>query len=87
MIGAADGPVDPSTQAVMFYVYASDLSVMRRHLLLNGLEDGGDYTGGPRGDRVVFNPRYPDYLPDGEMRVHDPDGYVVLVATVREAVP
>ena len=91
MLGQADGPVDPRIQAVMFYAYTPDLTAMRAHLLARGLRDGGPYLGDtPAVDPfpasgVVYHVRFPHYLPTGEMRVHDPDGYVVLIATSQDA--
>ncbi len=92
MLGQADGPVDPRVQAVMFYLYAPDLDELRRYLLEGGLRDGGEYVGAPSvgGDEfprsgVVFTIKHPPYLPTGEMRVHDPDGYVLQIARLDAA--
>jgi catechol 2,3-dioxygenase-like lactoylglutathione lyase family enzyme len=92
MLGQADGPVDPRVQSVMFYLYAPDLDDLRGSLLESGLRDGGEYTGDtsagadaypPSG--VVFTIKHPPYLPTGEMRVHDPDGYVLQIARLDAA--
>ena len=89
MLGLADGAVDPRVQATMFYLYTPDLVGLREYLVASGLRDGGSYAGDTGIDEfpasgVVFDIRHPDYLPKGEMRVHDPDGYVVLIACSAE---
>jgi hypothetical protein len=62
----ADEPVDPSVQAVMLYMYTPDLIGLREHLLASGIK--------------VPPIRHPGYMPSGEIRLDDPDGYTVLVA-------
>jgi hypothetical protein len=82
MFAQASGPVVPEQQAVLFYMYARDVASLRRHLLDAGLHDGGAFTGcaGPNnGRRVAFNITHPDYMPRGELRVADPDGYCILI--------
>jgi hypothetical protein len=82
MLARADGPVDPAQQAVLFYMYTDNVAGLRRHLLANGLHDGGAYSGakGPNdGRRVVFNVARPHYMPAGELRIADPDEYCILV--------
>lgn len=82
MFAAADAPVVPEVQAVLFYMYSLDVVRLRNHLLSHGLADGGTYCGqaGPNNGReVVFDVANPDYMPAGEIRVADPDGYCVLV--------
>ncbi|MBL8878432.1 MAG: hypothetical protein JNG88_04860 [Phycisphaerales bacterium] len=82
MFARASGPVDPTVQAVLFYMYSPDVGGLRAHLLANGLFDGGAYVGqcGPNdGRRVVFNVSRPFYMPSGEIRIADPDGYCILV--------
>jgi len=61
----ADGPVDASQQAVLFYCWTPDVRALEAELRGAGV-DVGEIT-------------YPFYMPAGELRVHDPDGYVVLV--------
>jgi len=78
----ASESVIPEQQAVLLYLYAADVRLLRSHLLTNGLHDGGTYCGqaGPNnGRRVVFEVQYPDYMFDGELRVADPDGYCLLI--------
>lgn len=82
MFARADAPVEPERQAVLFYMYSTDVAGLRRHLLAGGLHDGGAYCGsaGPGGGRrVAFGVAHPHYMPAGEMRVADPDGYCILV--------
>ncbi len=66
MISAASAPIDPTQQAVLFYVYCDDVPGMRQRLLTAGIEAGPI--------------AYPFYSPRGEFRIADPDGYVVIVA-------
>jgi hypothetical protein len=51
-----------------------------------GVQDGGTYAGSQSGEfprsGKVFEPTYPFYMPAGEVRVHDPDGYVLLVGQI-----
>lgn len=82
MLARASGPIDPEQQAVLFYMYAADVAGLRRHLLDRGLRDGGVYQGRRMpddGPRSVFEVAHPDYMPAGEIRIADPDGYVILV--------
>ncbi len=82
MFARASGPVDPEQQAVLFYMYSTDVAALRRHLLASGLHDGGAFHGaaGPNdGRRIVFEVARPHYMPGGELRIADPDGYVILV--------
>ena len=65
MLARASGPVDAEQQAVLFYLYATDLIGLRAHLLANSVK--------------VSEITYPDYMPKGEIRLVDPDGYVLLV--------
>lgn len=90
MLGLADGAVDPRVQATLLYLYTPDLVALREYLVENGLRDGGSYSGDNVADPfpasgVVFEIRHPDYLPMGEMRVHDPDGYVLMIARTPES--
>ena len=58
--------VDPSAQGFMLYTYAPDLLALRADLQKNGV--------------AVPPIGYPEYMPSGEMRLVDPDGYSVTVA-------
>ena len=70
MLTLAGEPVVPGQQAVLFYLYSPDLAGLRAHLLANGVAAGEivDGTPGPR----------------EEMRVFDPDGYVLMIAQIAE---
>lgn len=65
MLVLADGPVDDTVQAVLFYVYCDDVAAMRERVLAAGIAAGAM--------------AYPFYRPKGEFRVRDPDGYVLMV--------
>ena len=82
MLAVASDSVKPEQQAILFYLYCADVSAMRAHLLASGISDGGKFFGGPGpngGRSVVFETTYPDYMPKGELRVADPDGYCLLI--------
>lgn len=66
MLARASEPVVPGQQAVLFYVYCSDVEALHRELAGAGLEPGPIAK--------------PFYNPRGEFRLVDPDGYVVMVA-------
>jgi hypothetical protein len=65
MLTRASAPVIPSQQAILFYLYSPDLIALREHLLAAGVK--------------VSPITYPEYMPKGEIRVEDPDGYVLLI--------
>ncbi|HME33686.1 MAG TPA: VOC family protein [Candidatus Sulfotelmatobacter sp.] len=65
MFGRASEPVIASQQTVLFYLYSPDLIALREHLLASGAK--------------VSAITYPEYMPKGEIRVEDPDGYVLLI--------
>jgi catechol 2,3-dioxygenase-like lactoylglutathione lyase family enzyme len=60
--------VDPAGQGVLFYLYSPDLTALRVQLLTNGV-DAGDIQDGTPG-------------PSEEMKVTDPDGYVLMIAQI-----
>jgi Glyoxalase/Bleomycin resistance protein/Dioxygenase superfamily len=58
-------PMNPRTQDVIFYLYAPDVASYRAELAAR---------------RVKVGPlTYPAYMPEGEFRVDDPDGYCLLI--------
>jgi len=65
MLTRADEPVVASQQAVLFYLYSPNLVTLREHLIAAGVR--------------VSNITYPAYMPKGEIRVDDPDGYCLLI--------
>ena len=65
--------IDSDAQEVLFYLYANDLKAVREVLLANGISAG----------EIC----YPEYLPDGEFRVADPDGYTLMIAQAAADTP
>jgi hypothetical protein len=65
MFARASAPVIASQQAVLFYLYSPNLVALREHLVANGVK--------------VSPISYPDYMPKGEVRIDDPDGYCLLI--------
>jgi len=66
MLTCSDCPLVVQSPAVLFYLYATDLVALRQKLLASGLSAG----------EIC----YPDYLPKGEFRLLDPDGYTLMIA-------
>lgn len=66
MLTRSECAIDPTVQHVLFYVYALDLEALRGTLLAKGVHAG--------------EIRYPEYLPRGEFRAEDPDGYTLMIA-------
>lgn len=84
MFSRASGPIDASQQAVLFYLYSLDIQTLRAHLLEQSIPDAGPppsegVESPPPNGAAVFEivPRF--YMPAGELRIHDPDGYCLLV--------
>lgn len=83
----SSGPIIPSQQAVLFYMYTTDVRAMRDHLIRHKLQDGGIPPGlrkagqeGNMPDRhAVYSICHPFYMPHGELRVQDLDGYTILI--------
>jgi hypothetical protein len=79
----ASGPIDPTQQAALLYLYASDVRALRRHLLTAAVTDGGPF--GPTQKAtwstsgVAYDVTAPPHMPRGELRLHDPDGYCLLI--------
>ena len=65
MLTRASEPVVASQQAVLFYLYSPNLIALREHLIGEGVG--------------VSAITYPAYMPKGEVRVDDPDGYCLLI--------
>ena len=65
MLARASGPIDATNQAVLFYCWAPDVRGLHDRLAAAGVEVGD------------VEPRF--YMPAGEFRLVDPDGYVVLI--------
>jgi len=73
MVTRSECAIDAASQEVLFYLYAADLPGLRQHLLAAGIKAG--------------TISYPDYLPDGECRVEDPDGYTLMIAQAADDTP
>jgi catechol 2,3-dioxygenase-like lactoylglutathione lyase family enzyme len=66
MLTRSECAIDPDAQQVLFYLYAGDLKSLHATLLAKGLA-AGDIS-------------HPEYLPAGELRITDPDGYTLMIA-------
>jgi catechol 2,3-dioxygenase-like lactoylglutathione lyase family enzyme len=65
MLARSARPMNPDGQDVLFYLYAPDVAAYRDALAAKGIR--------------VSELSYPEYGPDGEFRMSDPDGYCLLV--------
>ena len=65
MLARSECAIEASTQGVLFYLYAADLPALRSALISKGVDAG----------EIV----YPEYLPNGEFRLQDPDGYTLMI--------
>lgn len=80
MFALADGALDDLVQGVLLYLYSPDVRALRTHLVGCGLRELAELP--PQGVSArscVFPIRRPFYMPAGELRLHDPDGYCLLV--------
>lgn len=68
MVGRASAPVDSTQQGVLFYLYYEDIQQARAALVELGHHPG--------------EIKYPFYMPGGECRLEDPDGYVLMLAQI-----
>lgn len=66
MLARSGRPLNPGAQDVLFYLYATDLVALRNELLAHGVK--------------ASEISYPFYLPKGEFRITDPDGYCLMIA-------
>ncbi len=71
--GDVEGTTDSEGKTVLFYLYVRDMKLLREELLGKGI-GASDVT-------------YPPYLPEGEFRVVDPDGYTLMIAQSGEDTP
>ena len=69
MLAVANEQVVADAQAVLFYLYTDDLRRLRAQVVAGGLDPSPI--------------AYPSHMPGGEMRLHDPDGYVLLIGQLR----
>ena len=65
MVAQADDEIDRSKQGVLFYLYTADVAALRHELAAHNVPVG--------------EIDYPEYLPNGVIRLEDPDGYVLLI--------
>jgi catechol 2,3-dioxygenase-like lactoylglutathione lyase family enzyme len=81
MFALAEPLVEADLQGVLFYLYSDDIVALRAHLVGCGLRESTDRSGPvvPEPKGVVFPIAHPEYMPAGELRVHDPDGYCLLI--------
>ena len=70
MLAQASGSIDAGVQAVLFYCWTRDVNGLHDELAAVGVD--------------VRDVTHPSYMPAGELRVEDPDGYVVLVGQLDE---
>jgi hypothetical protein len=68
MLAQGGAPIDHREQAVLFYLYAHDLAGLRDHLVAQRAAPGEIVDGTPG--------------PKQQMRVTDPDGYVLMIAQI-----
>jgi catechol 2,3-dioxygenase-like lactoylglutathione lyase family enzyme/ketosteroid isomerase-like protein len=68
MLARAGEPIHPDLQAVLFYLYADDLRALQQHLRAHGVRVGAICDGSPG--------------PSREMRLRDPDAYVLMIAQI-----
>jgi catechol 2,3-dioxygenase-like lactoylglutathione lyase family enzyme len=73
MVAAADGPIDASKQAVLFYCWTDDARALHAELEAAGIDVG--------------EIQHPFYMRAGEFEAIDPDGYLVLVGQLDAASP
>jgi predicted enzyme related to lactoylglutathione lyase len=71
MVNLACAPIDASQQAVLFYLYVANIKQAHASLVEVGHAPG--------------EINYPFYMPDGEFRLEDPDGYVLMLAQTESA--
>lgn len=82
MLARASGHIDAEQQAVLFYMYSRDVAMLRRQLIESGVPDRlsmNTDTNSVGPFPAVLGINFPNHMPAGELRLHDPDGYVVLV--------
>jgi ketosteroid isomerase-like protein len=70
MLARADEAVNARAQSVLLYLYSRDLFGLRERLIAAGI-DAGEIVDGRPG-------------PSAEMRLQDPDGYVLMVAQIED---
>lgn len=66
MVTRQSGARGGDGKGFLLYLYATDLTALRSRMVANGLNPGAV--------------SYPDYLPDGELQILDPDGHTLMIA-------
>jgi hypothetical protein len=81
MFAHVDGTIDNGVQGVLFYLYTQGVKALRAHLLACGVRNAVKMSGStdPEPNGVLFDITHPVYMRAGELRVHDPDGYCLLI--------
>lgn len=70
MVSTDGDAIDPNNQGVLFYLYSHDLAALREQLLGAAIDAGEILDGTP--------------APRQQMRITDPDGYVLMVAEIED---
>ena len=73
MLTTAECAIEAEAQEILFYLYARDLKGIRQTLLDAGVKAGAI--------------EFPEYLPEGEFHIKDPDGYTLMIAQAGESTP
>jgi catechol 2,3-dioxygenase-like lactoylglutathione lyase family enzyme len=73
MLVRGNESIRPDSKIVLFYLYATDLVALRERLIAGSVK--------------VSEISHPEYLPAGEFRTEDPDGYTLMVAQAGEDTP
>jgi catechol 2,3-dioxygenase-like lactoylglutathione lyase family enzyme len=73
MVVRGESEIKPDSELVLFYLYATNLPELRNRLIAEGVN--------------VSEISYPEYLPQGEFRTQDPDGYCLMVAQAGQNTP
>jgi len=68
MVSTDGDAINPAQQGVLFYLYSEDLHALRQQLIAAGINAGEIEDGTPG--------------PKQELRLVDPDGYVLMVAQI-----
>lgn len=73
MLRSSEGEIRSTEQRIALYLYASELTVLRQALVDAGLSPS--------------EISHPAYLPLGEFRLFDPDGYCLMIAQATSNTP
>ena len=73
MLARSDSTIEPAAQRILFHHYATNLVALREELVRAGQSPGPI--------------QYPEYLPKGELQLHDPDGYCLMIAQSHSDTP